>query len=143
MKKISILLIFIILLLSSCKQMKTYDSPTPFLESCYETINDDKVKYVCFDLRTKDLYEAGHIRQFQNYDLDSGNIDELISHLTTNYNKKTICYIYDNNTIDEELVKALKNHFDKLYILSFNDNKLLEEAKELFTIDKGPYNCGC
>ena len=102
MKKI-VLIIFILTLfiLGGCscnsKKLNLYQDEIKhqeYLDKFYDDINTENLKYVAVDLRTKEMYETEHIRQFQNYDLSKGNIDELFTWLKSNYSSNHKVYIY-------------------------------------------------
>ena len=103
MNKIIILFVIICtLFVTSCScntksKINIYDEEikwTSFLDKFYNEINTEGKKFVGIDLRTKESYEDEHLRQFQNYDLSKGSIDELNSWLTNNYSNKYTIYLF-------------------------------------------------
>lgn len=153
MKKI-LLLIIIILMFSiagcDCKKNPHYinisyeeSKWTIYLNQFYEEINTEGRKYVAFDLRSKEQYETEHLRQFQNYDLSVGTIDEFSDWLSKNYSNKYVVYIYveilEDHTVFDELSKKFK--LTEVYVGEYHTLRTLGE--DLFTFDSGPYDCNC
>ena len=102
---------------------------TTYLNQFYEEINTEGRKYVAVDLRSKELYETEHLRQFQNYDLNSGSIDELNTWLCSNYSNKYIIYIYIESLENLKTFNILFCIiFSFILIISiFNNNFLLND----------------
>jgi hypothetical protein len=89
------------------------------------------------------MYETEHIRQFQNYDLSKGNIDELLTWLKGNYSSKYKIYIYIETLEDLTLFDDLLTIYSDVYIYVGMYDTIKSLGEELFTFDSGPYNCGC
>ena len=151
MKKI-VIIIFILTLfiLGGCscnsKKVDIYQDEIKhqeYLEKFYDDINTENLKYVAVDLRTKEMYETEHIRQFQNYDLSKGNIDELLKWLKGNYSSKYKIYIYIETMEDLTLFDDLLTIYSDVYIYVGMYDTIKSLGGELFTFDSGPYNCGC
>ena len=151
MKKI-VIIIFILTLfiLGGCscnsKKVDIYQDEIKnqeYLEKFYDYINTENLKYVAVDLRTKEMYETEHIRQFQNYDLSKGNIDELLTWLKGNYSSKYKIYIYIETLEDLTLFDDLLTIYSDVYIYVGMYDTIKSLGEELFTFDSGPYNCGC
>lgn len=151
MKKI-VIIIFILTLfiLGGCscnsKKVDIYQDEIKhqeYLDKFYDDINTENLKYVAVDLRTKEMYETEHIRQFQNYDLSKGNIDELLTWLKGNYSSKYKIYIYIETLEDLTLFDDLLTIYSDVYIYVGMYDTIKSLGEELFTFDSGPYNCGC
>ena len=151
MKKI-VIIIFILTLFILCgcscnsKKVDIYQDEIKhqeYLEKFYDDINTENLKYVAVDLRTKEMYETEHIRQFQNYDLSKGNIDELLTWLKGNYSSKYKIYIYIETLEDLALFDDLLTIYSDIYIYVGMYDTIKSLGEELFTFDSGPYNCGC
>lgn len=142
--RLLVLIILLTLFLSfSCqkKTIKEYNinEKEEFIKFVYDSINDEKQMYCAFEFRTKENYENGHIRQFQNYDLSVGNVDDFLNYMKSNYSDKVKVIIMCE---DDEIINALKKYYNYLYIYH-NSYETLGDVSSLFTIDKGPYNCMC
>ena len=142
--RLLVLIILLTLFLSfSCqkKTIKEYNinEKEEFIKLVYDSINDEKQMYCAFEFRTKENYENGHIRQFQNYDLSVGNVDDFLNYMKSNYSDKVKVIIMCE---DDEIINALKKYYNDLYIYH-NCYETLGVVSSLFTIDKGPYNCMC
>ena len=151
MKKI-VIIIFILTLfiLGGCscnsKKVDIYQDEIKhqeYLEKFYDDINTENLKYVAVDLRTKEMYETEHIRQFQNYDLSKGNIDELLKWLKGNYSSNHKIYIYIETLEDRSLFDNLLETYNEVYVYIGMYETMNILGNELFTFDSGPYNCGC
>lgn len=151
MKKI-VLIIFILTLfiLGGCscnsKKLNLYQDEIKhqeYLNKFYNDINTENLKYVAVDLRTKEMYETEHIRQFQNYDLSKGNIDELFTWLKSNYSSNHKVYIYVETLDDVSKFEVLLENYNEIYIYIGTYETMSSLGEELFTFDHGPYNCGC
>ena len=116
---------------------------TTYLNQFYEEINTEGRKYVAVDLRSKELYETEHLRQFQNYDLNSGSIDELNTWLCSNYSNKYIIYIYIESLENLKTFNILLEKFKHIEVYIGDYNTLRNKGEELFTFDFGPYDCNC
>ena len=84
--RLLVLIILLTLFLSfSCqkKTIKEYNinEKEEFIKLVYDSINDEKQMYCAFEFRTKENYENGHIRQFQNYDLSVGLLQLIRGHI--------------------------------------------------------------
>lgn len=142
--RLLVLIILLTLFLSfSCqkKTIKEYNinEKEEFIKLVYDSINDEKQMYCAFEFRTKENYENGHIRQFRNYDLSVGNVDDFLNYMKSNYSDKVKVIIMCE---DDEIINALKKYYNDLYIYH-NSYETLGDVSSLFTIDKGPYNCMC
>ena len=144
---IILLLLFCLLSLSSCKNkgMDIYDNNNidEFISLFYETINDEDVKYVACDFRTKTEYETEHLRQFQNYDLQNGSFEEFLNWLTSNYSKKHQVYLFMNEILNDDQLNELKKNYKCIKIYKGDYETLRVKGEEFFTFDSGPYDCGC
>lgn len=146
MKKISLLLIILLSTLCSCKsKVNIYNEENinDYLNEVYNIINDEDIKYVAYDLRSKTDYETLHIRQFQNYDINKGSNDTFIKWLTSNYSKKHYIILYSEESINEELITEIKNNYKHIYIATSKFQDIKNDLSELFTLDSGEYDCGC
>lgn len=149
MKRIKLLIMILILSISllGCTKTQVHHyqetNINEYLDELYTTINDEKLKYVAVDLRTKDYYEEEHIRQFQNYDLDSGSLDELTTWLKGNYSKKYYVFIFSENPIDQNFLNFLEDHYQWVYIYTGLYELLKAQASTSFILESGPYNCAC
>lgn len=114
-----------------------------YLDLFYEEINTEGRKYVGIDLRTKEDYEDEHLRQFQNYDISKGSIEELNNWLSSNYSNKYIVYIYIESLDDLSSFDSLLKKFKDIYIYIGEFETLRTLGDELFTFDSGPYDCNC
>lgn len=152
MKKIKLLKLLIILLfvgffLIGCFKKSSYiyleEQVNEFLDEFYQTINDEKRKFVAVDFRCKDDYEEEHIRQFQNYDWQNGSLEELTTWLKSNYAKKYEVYIFSEKGVDSNLLEFLQDYYHKVYIYIGSYEILREYASTTFVLESGPYNCAC
>ncbi len=149
MKKIKLLLITLILFISLVGCMKPEinyyqeNNVDEYLDILYDTINNEEIKYVASDLRTKISYETEHIRQFQNYDLAVGSIDEFTTWLKSNYSKKHYVFIFSEIELDESIIEFLEDNYQKVYIYTGSYELLKEQAKTSFILESGEYNCAC
>lgn len=142
--RLLVLIILLTLFLSfSCqkKTIKEYNinEKEEFIKLVYDSINDEKQMYCAFEFRTKENYENGHIRQFQNYDLSVGNVDDFLNYMKSNYSDKVKVIIMCE---DDQIINSLKEYYKELYIY-YGTYETLGDVSALFTIDKGPYNCMC
>lgn len=151
MKKYLVYICIVMLfILSACscsgsKQVSKYESDTTwetYLEMFYTDINTENLKYVAVDLRTKEAYETEHIRQFQNYDLSKGSIDELLNWLKSNYSKNHKVYIYIDE-VDTTIFDSFTDYYENVHLYIGNYDSMKKIGEELFTFDSGPYDCGC
>ena len=151
MKKIILFIVFISLLfVTGCdcrkSEISCYDEKTEwltYLNMFYDDINTEGKKYVAVDLRSKTLYETEHLRQFQNYDLSVGNIDELYNWLTSNYSNKYSIYIYLESSEELNSFDVLLERYKNIYLYIGDYETLRILGDELFTFDSGPYDCNC
>lgn len=152
MKKISKLLIILILFMTivSCdkeeeKEIIYYnqDTQTEYIEKVYELINDDEVKYVACDLRTKEVYETEHIRQFQNYDISVSSNEEFNTWITSNYSDSYHVIIFSESSLDDELINSLSDIYNHIYIYNGSYDNMKASLDEYFVLESGPYDCGC
>lgn len=153
MKKISLFIVLISLFFitgcncqSSKHLMKVYKEENEwneYLYLFYEEINTEGRKYVGVDLRSKEAYETSHLRQFQNYDLNKGNVDELNSWLKSNYSSKYIIYIYIEALSDVSMFDSVIEKFKEVHIYIGEYSSLETLGEELFIFDSGPYDCNC
>ena len=144
MKKNNILLIFLFLIIISCisckkNELKIYhhDEINNYIDELYQTINDLSLKYACFDLRDKDIYEEGHLRQFQNI-----NQEQLINYILDNYRNNYYIYIFSEIDLKDEILKELAQ-YKEVHILIDNYDELRTLGDEYFIFDTGPYDCMC
>lgn len=152
MKKLILLFVVCCLFLSSscsCNNKYVtlfYDEEsewTECLDMFYNAINTEGSKYAAFDLRTKELYENEHLRQFQNYDLSMGSVDKFYSYLTKNYSSKYTIYIYIESLDDLTYFDKLSETYKEINIYIGDYESLRNLGDELFTFDSGPYDCNC
>ena len=152
MKKIILLLVICLLFISSgcnCNknsEVHIYNDSTSwkeYLDAFYEAINTEGAKYAAFDLRSKENYETEHLRHFQNYDLNKGNIEEFNSYLTKNYASKYTIYIYIETLDDLEYFDDLLNIYKDVNVYIGDYESFRNLGEELFTFDSGEYDCNC
>ncbi len=152
MKKIILLLVICLLFISSgcnCNknsEVHIYNDSTSwkeYLDDFYEAINTEGAKYAAFDLRSKVSYEIEHLRHFQNYDLNKGNIEEFNSYLTKNYASKYTIYIYIETLDNLEYFDDLLNTYKEVHIYIGDYESFRSLGEELFIFDSGEYDCNC
>lgn len=152
MKKIILLLVICLLFISSgcnCNknsEVHIYNDSTSwkeYLDYFYEAINTEGAKYAAFDLRSKVSYEIEHLRHFQNYDLNKGNIEEFNSYLTKNYASKYTIYIYIESLDNLEYFDVLLNTYKEVHIYIGDYESFRSLGEELFIFDSGEYDCNC
>lgn len=127
-------------------KLSFYDEETKwneYLDLFYEEINTEGRKYVAVDLRNKEAYETEHLRQFQNYDLSVGSIDDLIMWLSSNYSNKYVVYIYIETLNDLSMFDSIVEKYKQVCVYIGDYSKLRTIGDELFTFDSGPYDCNC
>lgn len=150
MKKISLLLMVILIGLCLCgcqKQYKTYSvgEERKFIDKIYEYIDKDN-DYCLIDVRNLDEeYAKGHFFGFINYDIKKGTLEEFKYKIESMYSKDFAIFIIDSDgTYVKSLQEVLKEvGYKKIYIYEGGYYKLSLENNDDFSIVTGKDDCGC
>lgn len=147
MKKTRLLFIFILVLTflftTSCVKEYSIKNYEKYFDNVYKAINSEDIKYLAIDVRSKEEYETLHIRQFQNYNYELGNVTELVDWIKANSDKNTKIYLFGNNDFISQTIEILKKDKYNISYLTEEFNDIKEYASTIFIMDTGEYDCGC
>lgn len=144
MKKINLtLIIFILLMLTSCK-VKSY-SKEKYVDKIYHYHVLQEKDNVCVDLRALEEYGKGHIKGFVNYNYQNGSNEEFISYMTSMYDKNTYIFLIDEdgkNVVDASSILKKEGYKNIIIFEEGYDNLELYASKNLEIVE-GIDDCNC
>lgn len=144
MKKINLtLIIFILLMLTSCK-VKSY-SKEEYVDKIYHYHVLQEKDNVCVDLRTLEEYGKGHIKGFVNYNYKNGSNEEFISYMTSMYDKNIYIFLIDEdgkNVVDASSILKKEGYKNIIIFEKGYDNLELYASKNLEIVE-GIDDCNC
>ena len=144
MKKINLtLIIFILLMLTSCK-VKSY-SKEKYVDKIYHYHVLQEKDNVCVDLRTLEEYGKGHIKGFVNYNYQNGSNEEFIYYMTSMYDKNIYIFLIDEdgkNVVDASSILKKEGYKNIIIFEEGYDNLELYASKNLEIVE-GIDDCNC
>ena len=149
MKKISLLLIFILILsLTSCAKVKTTSDSIEFCEYIYDISRGEIKRGAVIDLRDLETdYATGHILGSLSYNFKNQSEEHFITWITglksTDTQILLIDYGQNEHVVIMEYLK--KAGFKKVlaYTLGYDTLKETNEFKQMVEVKTGTDDCGC
>lgn len=149
MKKISLLLIFILILsLTSCAKVKTTSDSKEFCEYIYDISRGEIKRGAVIDLRDLETdYATGHILGSLSYNFKNQSEEHFITWITglksTDTQILLIDYGKNEHVVIMEYLK--KAGFKKVlaYTLGYDTLKETNEFKQMVEVKTGTDDCGC
>lgn len=149
MKKISLLLIFILMLtLSSCSKVKTTEDSKEFCEYIYDISRGEIKRGVVIDLRDLETdYASGHIYGALSYEFSNQEENHFITWITGLKSTDTQVLIIDSGNNEHQ---TIMNYLEKAgykkvlaYTLGYDTLKDSNEFKQKVEVKTGTEDCGC
>ena len=149
MKKISLLLIFILMLsLTSCAKVKTTSDSKEFCEYIYDISRGEIKRGAVIDLRDLETdYAAGHILGALSYNFKNQSEEHFITWITGLKSTDTQILIIDDGENEHQIIMDYlkKAGFKKVlaYTLGYDTLKESTEFKQMVEVKTGTDDCGC
>ena len=149
MKRISLLLIFILMLtLTSCSKLKTTSDSKEFCEYIYDISRGEIKRGAVIDLRDLETdYAVGHIHGALSYNFKNQSEEHFITWITGLKSTDTQILLVDYGNGEHEVIMEYlkKAGFKKVlaYTLGYNNLKETNEFKQMVEVKTGTDDCGC
>ena len=149
MKKISLLLVFILMLtLTSCSKIKTTNDSKEFCEYIYDISRGEIKRGAVIDLRDLETdYANGHIHGALSYNYKNQSEEHFITWITGLKSTDTQILIIDYGQNEHvQIMEYLKEAgFKKVlaYTLGYDVLKETSEFKQMVEVKTGTDDCGC